>query len=104
MVLKNLFTGKQWRNRHRNLTYRHGDRGGEGEMYEKSNMETHTTICKIESQQEFAVWLRKLKQGLCINLEGWGREREGREVQKRGNICIPVADSCWCLTENNKIL
>ena len=50
-------------------------------MYRKSDMETHITICKIDSQQEFAVWLRKLKQGLCINLEGWetaGRfKREG---------------------------
>ena len=40
-------------------------------MYGKSNMETYINICKIDSQQEFAVWLRKLKQGLCINLEGW---------------------------------
>ena len=32
-------------------------------MYGKSNMETYITICKIDSQQEFAVWLRKLKQG-----------------------------------------
>ena len=38
-------------------------------MYGKSNMETYTTICKIDSQWEFAVWLRKPKQGLCINLE-----------------------------------
>ena len=36
---------------------------GEGEMYGKSNMETYITICKIDSQWEFAVWLRKLKQG-----------------------------------------
>jgi len=43
-----------------------GERGGEGEMYGKSNMETYIAICKIDSQQEFAVWLRKLKQGLCI--------------------------------------
>ena len=71
MVLKSLFTGKQWRNRHREHTYGHGERGGEGEMYGKSNMETYITICKIDSQWEFAVWLRKLKQGLCINLEGW---------------------------------
>ena len=70
MVLKNLFTGQQWRNRHREQTYGHGERGGEGEMYGKSNMETYITICKIDSQREFAVWLRKLKQGLCINLEG----------------------------------
>ena len=40
-------------------------------MYGKSNMETYITICKIDSQWEFAEWLRKLKQGLCINLEGW---------------------------------
>ena len=38
-------------------------------MNGKSNMETHITICKIDSQWESAVWLRKLNQGLCINLE-----------------------------------
>ena len=30
-------------------------------MYGESNMETYITICKIDSQQEFAEWLRKLK-------------------------------------------
>ena len=63
-------------------------------MNGKSNMETYITICKIDSQWEFAVWLRKLKQGLCINLEGWDAERDGREVQNGGDICIPMADSC----------
>jgi len=33
----------------------------EVEMYGKSNMETYITICKIDSQQKFVVWLRKLK-------------------------------------------
>ena len=48
-------------------------------MYEKSNMETYITICKVDSQWEFAVGLRKLKQGLCIKLEGWvGKEMGGR--------------------------
>ena len=51
------------------------ERGGEGEMYGKSNMETYITVCKIDKQRKFAVWLRKLKQGLCINLGGgMGRE------------------------------
>ena len=36
-------------------------------MYGKSNMETYITICKIDSQWEFAVWLRNLKKGLCVN-------------------------------------
>ena len=86
MVLKNLLTGQQWRNRHREQTYGHGERRGEGETYGKSNMETYITICKIDSQQEFAVWLRKLKQVLCINLEGWDGEGDGRKIQKGGNI------------------
>ena len=63
-------------------------------MYGKSNMKTYITIYKIDSQWEFAVWLRKLKQGLCINLEGWNGKGEGREAQKRGDICIPITDSC----------
>ena len=84
MVPKNLGTGQQWRNRHREQTYGDGEKGGEGEMYRKNNMETCITICKIDSQWEFAVWLRKLKQGLCINLEGWvGREMGGRLKKER---------------------
>ena len=63
-------------------------------MYGKSNIKTYITICKIDSQRELAVWLRKLKQGLCINLEGWDGKRDGREVQKGRDICTPMADSC----------
>ena len=73
-------------------------------MYGKSNMETYITICKIDSQWEFAVWLRKLEQGLCISLAGWDGEGDGREVQKGRDICIPMTDSCQGLIENNKIL
>ena len=49
---------------------------------------------KMDSQWKFAIWLRKLKEGLCINLEGWDEERDGREVQKGGDRCISMADSC----------
>ena len=63
-------------------------------MYGKSNMRTYITICKIDSQREFAVCIRKLKPGLCINLVGWDREGDEREVQKGGDICMPMADSC----------
>ena len=84
MVLKNLFAGQQWRNRHREQTYGHRERGGEVEMYGESNMESYITICKTDSQWEFAVCLRELKQGLCINLEGsMGREMGGR-FQREG--------------------
>ena len=63
-------------------------------MYGESNRETYITVFKIHSQREFAVWLRKLKQGLSINLEGWDGEADGKEIQKGGDICIPMADSC----------
>ena len=56
-------------------------------MYGKSNMENYITIYKIDSQREFAVWLRKLKQGLCISLEGgMGREMGGGS-KGRGYMC-----------------
>ena len=57
---------------------------GEGEMYAENNMETYITICKIDSQWEFAVWLRKLKQGLCINLEGGRGSEMGGRFKREG--------------------
>ena len=51
-------------------------------MYGKSNMETYITICKIDSQWEFSVWLGKLK--LCINLEGWVGRQMGRRFKREG--------------------
>ena len=63
-------------------------------MYGKSIMETYITIGKIDSQWEFAVWLRKPRPGLCINLQGWDGEGDEKEVQKGGDICISIDDSC----------
>ena len=63
-------------------------------MQGKSNTETYVTRRKMDSHWGFAVWLRKLKQGLCINLEGRDGLGDGREFQKGGDVCIPVADSC----------
>ena len=95
----NLFVGQQWRNRHGEQTYGPGVGQKEGERYGESNMETY----KIDSQWEFAVWLRELKEGLCINLEGSDGEADGREGQEGGDKYTPMADSCWGQTENNKV-
>ena len=55
-------------------------------MYGKSNMEIYITICKRDRQWDFAVWL---KQGLCINLEGWdGGEGEMGGRFKREKIYV----------------
>ena len=47
--------------------------GEKGDLYGESSMETYITMCKIESQQEFAV-SQETQTGLCINLEGWEGE------------------------------
>ena len=54
----------------------------------KSNMEAYITICKIDSQWEFAVWLRKFKQGALYQPGGvgWGGRWEG--VLKREWIYV----------------
>ena len=53
-------------------------------MYKKINMETYITTCKIGSQWDFTVWLRKLKQGLCINLEGYDGGEVGGSFKREG--------------------
>ena len=60
-------------------------------MYGKSNMETYITICKIIANGNL-LSVSGNSNGLCINLEGCDRVRDGREVQKGGDICIPMAD------------
>ena len=87
MVLKNLFAGQQWRNRLREQTYGHGERGGEVEIYGKSNMETYITIYKIDSKWEFALCLKKIKLGLCINLEGCDMVGDRRGFRRGGLRC-----------------
>ena len=63
-------------------------------MYGESNMETYTTIFKIDSQWEFEVRLREHKLGFCKYIEVWDGEGDGREVQKGGDICVPMTDTC----------
>ena len=67
-------------------------------------METYITIWKIDSQWEFAVWLRKRKPGLGNNLEGWGGEGGGREVHLGEDMGQPMTDSWWCVVETSDIL
>ena len=40
------------------------------------------------------MYCRKFNSVFCDNLEGWDRVGDGREIQERGDICIPVGDSC----------
>ena len=40
----------------------------------------------------------------CDNPEGLDEVGIGREVQEGGDICVPMADSCWYMAETNMIL
>ena len=40
----------------------------------------------------------------CDNPEGLDGVGIGREVQDGGDICVPMADSCWYMAETNMIL
>ena len=40
MVLMKLLAKQEWKHKHREQTYGHGERGGEGDVYGKSNIET----------------------------------------------------------------
>ena len=74
---------------------------------------SHTRIQEFRSQisnlQMFGTFSLKWLQ--CTELKPsapWlfgGRDRVGggKEVQEGGDICMPTADSCWCLAETNTI-
>jgi len=80
-VLKNLFTGQQGRNKHREQAMHMGR--GEGRVRCMERV-TCKLICKIDNQWEFAMWLRKRKQGFCFNLEGRMGSEMGGSFKREG--------------------
>ena len=71
---------------------------------ERVAQDPYTNMCKIDSQWEFAVWLRELKPGLCDNLEGWDGVGGRSEIQEGRDMYVPMADSCWCVAETKTVL
>ena len=59
-------------------------REGESGTNWGNGMETYITVHKIDSEREFAGWLRELNPVLCDNLEGWEGVGDGRRVQEGG--------------------
>ena len=85
---------QQWRHRYREQACGHSEgRKGWDELREQ-NRNIYITICKIDSQWEFAVGHRQLRLVLCDNLEGWDWEADGREFQEGEDKYIPMAGSC----------
>ena len=61
-----------------------GGEEGEGEMYGDSNIGIYLSMCKIDSQWEFSIRLRELKQGLCDRLNGGMERKMGGRSGKEG--------------------
>ena len=79
-----------------------GEEEKEVETHGDSNVEIYNTICKTDNQWKFAIWLKQLKPGLCDNLERWYGEGDGREASEGGDMSVPMADSCWCMTKTTQ--
>ena len=64
-------------------------------MYGKSSMETTLSLPYVNyiANGNLPCESGISNRGFYINLEWWDGEGAGREVQKGGDICIPVADS-----------
>ena len=43
---------------------------------------------------EICCMIHRTQIGVLYNLEGWVQKGDGRDVQERGGVCIPMADSC----------
>ena len=100
MVQMKLFAGQQRGCRHRKRLV---DTVGEGESGTnwESSMDIHILPCVKHSQWKLAIWCRELKPRALWQLRGvpWGRE-----TQEGGDRCMPMADSCWCMTEISTLL
>ena len=69
-----------------------------------TNWNIYITVYKIDSSGNWLYDARSSNPVFCDNVEGWNGTGGGREVQEGGEICIPMADSCWCIVEVNTIL
>ena len=95
MVLKNLFTGQQWRNRHREQTYGHGERGGEGEMYGRVTWKLTLPYVRQIANRNLPYVSGNSKGGsISTWMGGMGREMGWGFKKERKDICISMSDSC----------
>ena len=77
---------------------------GEGGMIWENGIETCILSCKKRIAH-----LGSIQDTGCLGLvhwddpEGWDKEGCGRGF-RMGNTCIPVADSCQCMTNHHNIV
>ena len=92
MVLKNLFTGNSGET---DIENRLMDMGRGWDRVRC--METVTrklTLPYVKQPRGICCMAQEIQTGSLCQPRGVGWEENGREVQKGGDICIPMADSC----------
>ena len=100
----NQFAGQQYRCKHREQILDPMGEGEEGTNL-KSNIETYTLpYVKQITSGNFLYDQGSSNPVLCETLEGWDGVEVDRKVQEGGDICMPTADSCLCMTESNTML
>ena len=89
----NLFTRQKQRGRYRQQLFNTVGEG-EGGINLESSIDTYTLpYVKQRASGNLLSETESSNPVLCDNLEGWDRVGGRREVQKGGDICIPMADS-----------
>ena len=94
-------------NRDTDMENRLVDKVGEGEGWTNWERSMETYILPYVKQRASGNLLYEAENSnpvLCDNLEGWDGMGGRREVQEGGDICIPMAGSCWCMAETNTTL
>ena len=89
---------------HRGQAYGHsGGRRGRDEL--RVSIETYT-LPQVKQIARGSLLCDAGSSNLVLwdNLEGWEEVANRREVQEEGNICMPTADSRWCVAETNSVV
>ena len=76
---------------------------GEGGMIWENSIETLPYVKYITSGS-LLYYAGNPKPVLSNNLEGWDGVGKGSGVQEGRDICITIADSCWCMAKTTTIL
>ena len=92
--MMNLSAGKQWRSRYgeQNCGHSGGSRGWDGWREWPGNM--HITLRRVTASGDFSYDSGHSNQCPVSTWSGWGRVRGETEVQDRGDVCLPMPDSC----------
>ena len=74
--------------------------GGEGGTEERSSKDVRSLPCVTQAREAGCV-TRGARTEALEQPRRWERVGGGRESQEGGDLCIPVADSCYRLAESN---